>query len=192
MRVTGVALPPLKWRESPNVSVRRLPVRMVVVHRPVGGYEGSIEALCNPAHAASAHVIVKEDGSEATQLVAWQRKAWACVTFNSPSDNIETPDWIWTGPLTADALRVMHVCARIVAFRLYKRGFPAVWLRGGALIHGRGFTRHIDLGALGGGHSDPTQDVHRWQVFAGLVAHELARGGFPLQWGRRGTTFANA
>ena len=121
-------------------------------------------------------MIVRENGKEATQLVPWSRKAWACVSFNSRSDNIETPDWIWLEPLTPRALEVMHVCARVVAFRLHKRGLPATWLRGGALLRGHGFTRHYDLGAAGGGHTDPTTDPHRWGVFVALVQHELARG----------------
>ena len=181
---TPVVLPPLKWRESPNQSERRSPVRMVAVHRPVGSYASAIRTLCDPARDASAHIVVREDGLEATQLVAWSRKAWACEAFNSASDNIETPDWIWSEPLTPHLLHVLAVNARIVAFRLHKRNLPAVWLTGGALVSGHGFTRHYDLGALGGGHTNPTLDLHRWRLFVSLVQHELARGEFRASWGR--------
>jgi hypothetical protein len=185
----AVTLPELHWRESPNQSGRLEPVRFVTVHRPVGSYASAIETLCDPQPAhperrVSAHVAVREDCLEATQLVAWNRKAWHCAGFNSASEGVETPDWIWTGPLTADALRVMAVCARIVAFRLHRRGWPARWLQGGALLSGRGFTRHFDLGAAGGGHTDPTTDPHRWGIFAAMVRHELARGHFRPAWGR--------
>lgn len=179
-----VSLPPLVWRASPNESRRLAPVRLVVVHRPVGSYEGSIRHLCDPDSDASAHVIVREDAGEATQLVKWDRKAWACASFNSVSDNIETPDAIWQGPLNDERERVMHVCARIVAFRLHVRHLPAAWRTGADLLDLPGVTRHYDLGAAGGGHSDPTTDTSRWVEFLMMVEQELARGQFRLSWGR--------
>lgn len=178
-----VTLPPLVQHSSPNQSARREPVRLIVVHRPVGSYVGAIEHLCDPATDASCHVIVREDGEEATQLVPWDRKAWACVAFNSTSDNIETPDNIWTQPLTPDLRVVMHTCARIVAFRCHKRGLPARWRTGQDLLNLRGITRHYDLGMAGGGHTDPTTDVARWEEFVLMVEQELARGGFRKTWG---------
>lgn len=177
-------LPPLKWKPSPNESRRSDAVRLVVVHRPVGSYQGSIEHLCDPDTQASAHVIVREDGKEATQLVSWERKAWACVSFNSASENIETPDVIWTEPLGPDLRVVMHTCARIVAFRLHKRGLPAEWRTGADLLDRPGVTRHFDLGAAGGGHTDPTTDTARWEEFMLMVEQELARGLFRRAWGR--------
>lgn len=180
----AVTLPHLHWRESPNQSDRHSPVRFVTVHRPVGSYDSAIATLCDPSRQASAHAVIREDGQEATQLVAWQRKAWHCVAFNSQSDGIETPDWIWLQPLDVDVLHVMQICARVVANRLHARGLPATWLRGRALLDGRGFTRHVDLGVAGGAHTDPTTDEHRWRVFVVLVHHELARGGFAHLWGR--------
>jgi len=185
MPTAAVTLPPLRWVASPNESQRLGDVRLVVVHRPVGSYAGSIVALCDPAHQASAHVIVRDDGKEATQLVAWSRKAWACVAFNSASDNIETPDVIWTSPkLTTAQWFTFGVCARIVAFRLHKRGLPADYVTGAGLLHHEGFTRHLDLGRAGGGHSDPTEDLTRWHQFCALVEAELLRGGFRASWGR--------
>lgn len=183
-----VILPPLKTAHSPNASPRLEPVRMVVVHRPVGSYRSAIDALRDPhpGHPelrVSAHVVVRDDGAEATQLVPWNVKAWACAAFNSQSDNIETPDVIWTQPLDARSLHAFQVCARIVAFRLHQRGFPAIWLRGDALLHGRGFTRHLDLGAAGGNHRDPTADGARWRAFVAAVAAQLHRGGFRRSWG---------
>ena len=181
----NVTLPRLEWRRSPNQSDRRGDVRLVVVHRPVGSYRGSIEALCDPKHEASAHVIVRDDGLEATQLVAWNRKAWACEAYNSASDNIETPDVVWTGSrLTQDQMFVLRVCARIVAFRLHQRGLQAEYISGSALLNHGGYTRHLDLGKAGGGHSDPTSDLNRWGMFCALVEAEFLRGGFRKSWGR--------
>jgi len=71
------------------------------------------------------------------------------------------------------------VLARIVAYRLHKRGLPPVW------SHRRGFCRHADLGAAGGGHLEcPTTDLPLWRHFVTLVRSELERGGFRATWGR--------
>lgn len=177
----NVVLPPLRWRRSPNVSPRHgARVHLVVVHRPVGSYHGSISVLCDPGHEASAHVILAPGGKEATQLVAWSEKAWACVAFNSVSDNIEVADSAWDG---TDP-QALKVAARVVAYRLHKRRLPARWVRGRALLRGEpGFTRHYDLGQAGGGHTDPTTSTIRWLRFVLMVKRELRRGNFRPEWG---------
>jgi hypothetical protein len=178
----GVALPPIKWRFSPNFSKRDhgAPVSLVVVHRPVGSYLGSIEALCEPTHAASAHVILgrpkRSAPLEVTQLVRWSLKAWACMAYNSRSDNLEIADAAWTG---ADP-EAWKAAARIVAYRLKKRGLPPRWARRG---EGRGFCRHLDLGTAGGGHTDPTTSLVVWLRFVARVKFEYYRGGFRPDWG---------
>jgi hypothetical protein len=73
------------------------------------------------------------------------------------------------------------VAARIVGFLLQKHGLPVRWAKRG---EGSGFCRHYDLGAAGGGHSDPTTDDAVWQRFVDRVEHEVARGGFRHAWGR--------
>jgi len=174
-----VVLPPLLWDPSPNYSSRRgQSVHLVVCHRPVGSYEGSIATLKNPASQASAHVITKPGGQEATQLVAWGDKAWACMAFNAFSDNIEFSDEMWVG----DDPEGLAVAARIVAFRLHERGLPAVWTRDPN--NKPGFTRHYDLGMIGGGHTDPTTDLAVWEQFVSMVQAEAKRGGFRKTWGR--------
>ena len=172
-------LPHMAYRWSPNQGTRFMPVRLVVVHRPVGSYRSAIKSMCDPKHEASAHLIVREDGREATQLVPWNRKAWACKFYNSMSDNIETPDWVWAGPMTKEKEKVLRVCARVVAFRLHKRKLPAKW----AGKSGKGFIRHYDLGGAGGGHTDPTTNPHRWLQFVEMVRQEAERGGFRRTWG---------
>lgn len=175
------SLPPIKWRRSPNFSERTAgPVDLVVVHRPVGSYLGSIEALCDPAHQASTQGILgrPKPGAplEFTQLVGWSKKAWACMAFNSRSDNLEIADAAWDGT-DPEAWRV---AARIVAFRLKKRGLKPRWARGG---NGSGFCRHYDLGAAGGGHTDPTTSTVQWLRFVARVKWEFLRGGFVDSWG---------
>ncbi len=175
-----VVLPKLAQRDSPNQSSRRgAKVTLIVVHRPVGSYKGSIATLMNPATQASAHAIMAPGGKEATQLVPWDQKAWACVSFNAVSDNLEIADEAWTG----EDPHGFAVAARIVAFRCHKRGIPARWIRGSELLNHSGVTRHYDLGAAGGGHTDPTLDERVWRDFMVRVQHELTRGGFREVWG---------
>jgi N-acetyl-anhydromuramyl-L-alanine amidase AmpD len=71
---------------------------LIVVHRPVGSYSASVNWLCNPAAQASAHIVTDSDRG-ATQLVPWDRKAWACVSFNSASYNVEVDDHAWDGSI---------------------------------------------------------------------------------------------
>jgi hypothetical protein len=113
---------------------------------------------------------------EATQLVPWGKKAWACVEFNSRSDNLEISDDAWNG----GDREAWRVAARIVAFRLRERGLRPRWARGGC---GAGFCRHYDLGAAGGGHTDPTTSTVQWLRFVARVKFEYARGGFRNSWG---------
>ena len=176
MAGSPIVLPPLKERLSPNRSSRHgQAVHLVVVHDTEGGYAGSIATLCDPARQASAHVVVREDGNEATQLVPWNEKAWACVAFNGVSDNIELAGF--HDRLGSHELRVG---ARVVAFRLHKRGLPARWSRDGK---SPGFCRHYDLGAAGGGHTDPTTSLVYWLRFVALVKYEARRGHFRQTWG---------
>ena len=84
--------------------------------------------------------------------------------------------------LSVDAPVLREACARVVAFRLHKRGLPAHYIFGSHLLNSPGFTRHYDLGAAGGGHSDPTTDGATWHHFCTLVEAELQRGGFRDKW----------
>src|SRR5581483_3115732 len=119
------------------------------------------------ANQASAHVVFPGSAvpGEATQMVAWDDKAWAEAAYNPSSDDIESADAIWLG----HDPHGMAVLARIVAFRLHARGLPATWSAE------RGFCRHADLGSAGGGHTQcPTTDLALWRAFCGLVEREAA------------------
>jgi hypothetical protein len=182
MSTTSV-LPKLAWRKSPNSSERSPGIvpYLIVAHRPVGSYHGSAEWLCNPKAQASAHVLTEGNGTavdEATQLVPWDKKAWACASFNSASYNIEVDDNAWDGS-DPEALRV---AARIFAFICHQTGIPPVQAKNP--LHDPGIVRHVDLGRAGGGHTDPTQDLVLWRAFLKLVRKELDRGGFRKTWGR--------
>jgi N-acetyl-anhydromuramyl-L-alanine amidase AmpD len=68
------------WRGSPNFSARPASesgkVKMVIVHSCEGAYAGCWGWLVNKQSAVSAHYVVKEDGSEISQLVKEKDKGW--------------------------------------------------------------------------------------------------------------------
>jgi N-acetyl-anhydromuramyl-L-alanine amidase AmpD len=179
-------LPPLKWRESPNQSARpggARDIHGIVMHATQGGYDGSVSWLCNPSANASAHLVLREDGNEATQLVPWSRKAWHAVAANQHFLGIEIAGF--TDHIPEDTWRS---AARIAAFFCKEYEIPPVWnvRHGGAFA--AGITRHKDLGVAGGGHVDPITrvagDAPSWLWFISLVQHELERGGFLDSWGK--------
>ena len=173
-----VVLPPLKWKASPNESSRgRTKISLVVVHDTEGGYDGAVSWFANSHSEVSAHIVLKEDGSQATQMVEYARKAWHAQDFNSCSIGLEMAGFAKKGYGPAE----WAVAARIVAFLLHKNGLPARWAKGGG---GKGFCRHYDLGRAGGGHYDPTTDDAVWAKFVHQVEDELKRGGFRATWGR--------
>ena len=105
----------------------------------------------NPAADASSHVIVDDDGHSA-RCVSDDRKAWTCAEFNSVSLNIEQigfarlPRWRWIRKW-----RELRETARWIARWSIKYGIPIEH----ASPTGAGVLRHSELGAAGGGHSDP-------------------------------------
>lgn len=183
--MTGAVLPKLAWQESPNQSARALhrgiSPFLIVVHRPVGAYHGSADWLCNPRSEASAHILTEGQGTGvdvATQLVPWHMKAWHAMAFNSISYGIEVDDDAWDG----DDKGAFLTAARIVAFLCHKTGIPATKPR--QPLAQAGVVRHFELGAAGGGHTDPTLDAVLWRGFLRQVSREIDRGGFRKTWGR--------
>src|SRR5512146_2067496 len=87
----AIVLPPLVHRKTPNQSSRNgAHVTHIVWHATAGPYLPSISWLCNPAAQASAHLVLREDGSECTQLVRLELKAWhAYPTWNAISVGVE-------------------------------------------------------------------------------------------------------
>ena len=65
------------WRASPNYSSRSgYTPQLVVIHSCEGAYSGCWGWLVNSASGVSAHYVVNESGSEVSQLVTEQNKAW--------------------------------------------------------------------------------------------------------------------
>jgi N-acetyl-anhydromuramyl-L-alanine amidase AmpD len=76
--VAGPDYAPAQWRPSPNFSSRPSGARvsMIIIHTCEGAYAGCWGWLKNTSSGVSAHYVVKEDGSEITQLVREGSKAW--------------------------------------------------------------------------------------------------------------------
>jgi N-acetylmuramoyl-L-alanine amidase len=116
-----------------------------------GGYEGSIRWFELSGSSVSAHYVVREDGCEATQMVDLADNAWQACTFNRRSVGIEMSGFASRG---FDAL-LLATTARVFAFLCYHLQIPIRHARAGI---GPGIASHDDLGALGGGHHDPSED----------------------------------
>lgn len=175
-----VILPvPLRQRPSPNRSSRHgHRIDLIVWHETAGSYAGSISWLCNPASQASAHLVVREDGNEATQLVRLSEKAWTQGAYNSAAVGVEHANMTAKGYATDRQLRVS---ARIFGWLCITLDVPPRWARGG---HGRGVCMHRELGALGGGHTACGPNDDGWQRFLGYLAHEIERGDYRKTWAR--------
>ena len=136
-------------RQSPSPNYSPVPIRhdLCVLHRTEGGYEGSVAWLCDPRSNASAHLCLKADGSEVTQLAPLGEKAWAQCAFNSRGVSVEIEGH------TAQGLSdvTLNAAALVAAWLCRAYAIPPVWAKGG---QGRGICCHHDLGAGGGGHTD--------------------------------------
>lgn len=200
----ATVLPNLAWKASAGASPRHgAPVVRVVAHRwgeriPVSEiaednlYHGVVNYLRDAKNRASAHIVMPGsiEPGQAAQLVRWKDYAWAQAAYNPTSVEVEFADAIWMpdehGVYDEQGF---EVGARMVAFLLATGGglhdprakvLPPVW------SHERGFCRHADLGAAGGGHTScPTTDLARWRRFCSRVDYHWHLGGFRPLWGLR-------
>lgn len=172
-----VALPKLLQHPSPNYSTRTVKISLVVLHDTEGPYASAVTWLSNPKAQASAHVVLREDGKEATQLVRWSKKAWACVAFNGQSLNLEMAGKASVGYSAAE----IDAAARIVAYWCHLYSIPAQRAIGG---RGSGITFHQELGVAGGGHHDPGWTDAQRDAFVAKVRAHSGQGFSPASWGR--------
>lgn len=147
-------------------------------HETAGSYRGSVSWLCNPVADASAHLVIREDGLEATQLVPIAEKAWTQAAFNPRAIGVEHANVTAKGYATEHQLRVS---ARVFAFLCLREEIPPRWARGG---HGAGVCYHGELGAAGGGHTQCGPRLEAWERFLEMLHDELASGGFRRTWTR--------
>lgn len=170
--MSGVTLPPLVERHTPNQSSRdATPITHLVWHATIGHYGPSIDVLCDPAYQASAHAVLREDGGELTQLVHLGMKAWHAYPYwNARSVGIEHAS-ITRGFATHAQL---ERSARLFGWLCKHLAIPPV--------HGvdrpRGIVRHRDLGAVGGGHTDGPDDATWFGVYLPLIHANIVRDGY--------------
>lgn len=133
--------------------------RLIVVHSTESSNQAGLADLVglgawfdNPRSRASSHVGIDAEGNSA-RYVRDSEKAWTCSGYNSVSLNIEQIGRAAQGGWTDKEYRE---CARWIAYWCKIHGIP---VRKGRVLRGRviraGVLRHSELGALGGGHSDP-------------------------------------
>ena len=164
-------LAPLVQRRSPNYSSRNgTPVTHLVWHSTAGAYAPSVSWLCEPRAQASAHLVIREDGGEVTQLVHLANKAWHAVAANPFSVGVEHASH---GAGFASQGQVSE-SARLFGWLCWHLGIPPVF----GLHRPAGIVRHRDLGVAGGGHSDGPTDAEWFSVFLPAVQREVIRGGF--------------
>lgn len=170
-------LSPLVWAPSPNFSARPAgaTIRRIVWHATAGPYAGSVSWLRNPEAEASAHLVIREDGGQVSQLVELHEKAWHAVAANPDSIGVEHAS-LHRG-FASDAQ--MQESARVIAWLCRHYRIPPL----DATHRPSGIVRHRLLGVAGGGHSDGPGDTV-WHHYLGLVAGELDRGGFRDKWAR--------
>ena len=159
-----LTFPKIQWVSSPNFSSRGgQRVRLVVVHDCEGSYAGSVAWFSLHESRVSAHLVLREDGGEATQMVRWTDKAWHACDFNSISDGIEAAGYSARGLGDAE----WRTLAALTAWRLRANNIPC---QEATLVNGwTGFTEHLKLGAAGGGHHDITANPEVWADFVRLV-----------------------
>lgn len=170
-------LPPLVQKRTPNRSSRNgSKVDLIVWHETAGSYDGSISWLCNPVSDASAHLVVREDGLQATQLVPLFEKAWHAAAFNSRAIGVEHANITAKGYATEKQLRVS---ARIFGWLCLEYAVPPRWSRDGS---SPGVCRHSDLGAAGGGHTQCGMSDVDFGRFLEMLHDELDRGSYRKKW----------
>lgn len=151
-------------RNSPNQSARthgNSAVRLIVCHTPEGdNYAGMVDFLCRSSSEVSYHRLYKIDGTEATQLVPWNRKAWHAGAVNSLSDGLSVMGRARNFDLSQGGVKQL---AQGVAERLIARKLKPQWTTDPAR---GGFCRHGDLQS---DRTDPTPDLAEWRRFVGMV-----------------------
>lgn len=168
-------LPPLKWVSSPNFSKRSARVDLLILHDTEGSYSSAVNWFQNPASQVSAHFVIKEDGSEVTQMVDIGYKAWHAMAFNSRSIGFEMAGVASKGFGDLELLTTAH----IFAYHLHHLQIPLRHAIGGV---GPGLCSHFELGRAGGGHTDPSTKPEFMYHFFELVTQEYNQGDFPPIW----------
>jgi hypothetical protein len=164
---------PIKWKLSPYFNKGRegKKIDLIIIHSTEGGYQPSIDWLCNPKRAddpndggTSAHYVIKEDGSEITQLVKDEDTGWHAGNwgYNLRAIGIEH-SWISDGKHGMPDDKLYRAGAKLVASLCQKYAIPAD--RQHIISHGEVPPPNT--------HTDPGK-LWDWDKFMKFIAEEMA------------------
>lgn len=170
---------------SPNQSERAaVPLNLIVLHDTEGAnlpdstsdLVGLGSFFGQSSVQASAHVATDSDGNSG-RYVSDRKKAWHCMAYNSFSLGIEQIGFASQSRATwLKDWRQLRETARWIAYWSHRYGIP---IRRANVSNGTvtrsGVTRHMDLGAVGGGHSDPGSNYPFNRVLWLARAYKAAR-----------------
>lgn len=149
---------------SPNQSERAsVPLCLIILHDTESAnipgdadLSGLGDWFGNPSAEVSAHVATDADG-DSGRYVADASKAWHCAGFNSYSLGIEQIGFAsQTRSQWRHTWKQLRETARWIAYWSIKHGIPIRRAQiNGSTVARSGVARHMDLGIVGGGHSDP-------------------------------------
>lgn len=185
-------LPTLIHRPTTAYSSRHgVKPTVLAIHRWDGGtFESVVEMFINSPHdqngKSATFVYAGEIGPYAgkfAQQIPIAGKPWTQAGWNPHCISIECADAIFLGHDPEGFQRL----ARIIAGLCHYEGIRPRWISGAELIvNPNGFTRHHDLGVLGGNHPQcPTTDIRKWLTLTTLTHNEFLKGGFRdrHEWG---------
>ena len=171
-----MTLPVLHWIPSPNFSSRSgAKVDLLVLHDTEGSYQSAINWFENQASKVSAHFVLREDGLEATQMVDIGHKAWHACNANPRSIGFEMAGIAKKGFGAPE----LAAAGEVFAFFLHHLQIPLRHAIGGV---GPGICSHWELGAMGGGHADPSTNPQFMDDFFKHVTEMYHFGDFPPIW----------
>ncbi|MBX3473094.1 MAG: N-acetylmuramoyl-L-alanine amidase [Planctomycetes bacterium] len=117
--------PTIIWDPSPNYNSRGgVTIDSIVIHTTEGSYSGAVSWLKNPSSGASAHYVIKENGTEIKQLVADSNRAWHATYYNSRSIGIECAGY--AGQASTWTQGILPALYDLVAWLCYTHGVAAV------------------------------------------------------------------
>jgi len=117
--------PAIIWDPSPNYNSRGgVTIDSIVIHTTEGSYSGAVSWLKNPSAGASAHYVIKENGTEIKQLVADSDRAWHATYYNSRSIGIECAGF--AGQASTWTQGILPALYDLVAWLCYTHGVQAV------------------------------------------------------------------
>jgi hypothetical protein len=174
--------PTIIWDPSPNyTSGRSATIDSIVIHTTEGSYSGAVSWLKNPSAGASAHYVIKEDGSEIKQLVADSDTAWHATYYNSRSIGIECAGY--SNQASTWTQGILPALYDLVAWLCYTHNVQAVHPPGQATtspqtndFNGVGLVAHQQVQPWNRTDPGPYFD---WNTFVTEVNNRLGNGPGP-------------